>query len=369
LEALLFKINFLRDLKRNHEDAEWQAPDLSRLPLGEAAEKYFGWKAANISQATVERERRMFQGVLAFFDPARPVRCIRLINIRQYQEHRRKKISPTMKQAVTARTVNYEMQLLRGVLDYADCWNGTLAARYKPLRQVRSRVGRIASKDQLIKIVRIANGNDLWKVALWCAAVAAGTGCRSCEIRNLQLKDIHIEDAKIFVCREIAKNRSEREPRLMTLAQWGLGELLARAKSLGATDPYHYLLPFSVCKSRHVSKTTSVRWDVNRPMKTWVKSWRTLMDAVGMKGFRFHDLRHTFRTQGAEAGVPLEMMMAQLGHMDRETSLDYVHIQQRGFDRIKRLIEPLQAEILAIAQGKPPGRESKRGGGRKARAN
>src|SRR5260370_19936171 len=64
LEALLFKINFLRDLKRNHEDAEWQATDLSRLPLGEAAEKYFAWKAANISQATVERERRMFRGVL-----------------------------------------------------------------------------------------------------------------------------------------------------------------------------------------------------------------------------------------------------------------------------------------------------------------
>jgi integrase len=29
-----------------------------------------------------------------------------------------------------------------------------------------------------------------------------------------------------------------------------------------------------------------------------------------MRGFRFHDLRHTFRTQGAEAGVPLEVMMA-----------------------------------------------------------
>jgi len=35
-----------------------------------------------------------------------------------------------------------------------------------------------------------------------------------------------------------------------------------------------------------------------------------------MTGFPFHDLRHTFRTQGAQAGVPLEVMMAQLGHMD-----------------------------------------------------
>ncbi len=29
------------------------------------------------------------------------------------------------------------------------------------------------------------------------------------------------------------------------------------------------------------------------------------MGACGMTGFRFHDLRHTFRTQGAQAGVPL----------------------------------------------------------------
>lgn len=71
------------------------------------------------------------------------------------------------------------------------------------------------------------------------------------------------------------------------------------------------------------------------------------MEACGMTGFRFHDLRHTFRTQGAEAGVPLEVMMAQLGHIDRQTSLDYVHIQQRALERAKQLIEAEQAEVLA----------------------
>jgi hypothetical protein len=68
-------------------------------------------------------------------------------------------------------------------------------------------------------------------------------------------------------------------------------------------------------------------------------------------GFRFHDLRHTFGTQGAEAGVPLEVVMAQLGHMDRQASLEYVHIQQRAFERAKDLIELEQAEILAVAKG------------------
>jgi integrase len=136
----------------------------------------------------------------------------------------------------------------------------------------------------------------------------------------------------------------------MALAEWGLRQLLERARALGAVEPEHYLLPLSVSKSRHLSKTSKEKWDVTRPMVSWVRSWRKLTEACGMKGFRFHDLRHTFRTQGAEAGVPLEVMMVQLGHMDRETSLDYVHIQQRALDRAKQLIETEQAEILATAE-------------------
>jgi len=45
-------------------------------------------------------------------------------------------------------------------------------------------------------------------------------------------------------------------------------------------------------------------------------------------------------------------MMAQLGHMDRQTSLDYVHIQQRALERAKQLIEAEQAEILASTDGR-----------------
>lgn len=46
--------------------------------------------------------------------------------------------------------------------------------------------------------------------------------------------------------------------------------------------------------------------------------------------------------------------MAQLGHMDRETSLDYVHIQQRALERAKQLIESEQREILSAAQQRIP---------------
>jgi integrase len=338
--------------------ARVEPPDLTNQPLARVAELYFEWKLADNSPATVARERRMFNNVLKFFGPQIPVKYIRLPKIRQYQIERRKQISPTMKQPVTARSVNYEMQLLRGVMAYADCRTEHLAARYKPLRAVKSRAGKIGSKEQLINLIHTARANENWKVAFWCGAVAAGTGCRGSEVRNLQLKDISSLKGKIRIIRENAKSRKERQPLLMALAEWGLHQLLLRAQGLGATEPDHYLLPLNVAKSRHLCKQRTGDWDVNRPMTSWVHGWRKLTQACGMKGFRFHDLRHTFRTHGAEAGVPIEVMMAQLGHMDRETSLEYVHIQQRALERAKQLIELEQAEIFAATQEELPAKRT-----------
>ena len=348
-KALIFKLQFLQE-QETPTTKFIESVDLTNEPLDKVGKLYFDWKLANNSSDTVSRERRMFKNVLRFFGPQTTVKSIRLPQIREYQKDRRKQISPSMKQPVTARSVNYEMQLLKGVMTYADCWSDTLAARYQPLREVKSRAGKTASSDQMIRIINAAMKNEYWQLAMWCAAVAVGTGCRSGEIRKLQLKDICLSEGKIRVVREIAKSRKERQPRLMALAEWGLGQLLLRAQALGASAPEHFLLPLNVSKSRHLAKSTNAKWDASKPMTSWVKSWRKLTNSCGMNGFRFHDLRHTFRTQGAEAGVPLEVMMAQLGHMDRQTSLDYVHIQQRALERAKQLIEAEQAEILASAQ-------------------
>ena len=352
-QALSNKLNFLATKEDEREDLKAQANEMGKLPLERVAELYFDWKAASSSARTIERERRIFAPVLKFFSPKLPIRAITLPLIRDYQQQRRQHVSKTMKQPVTGRTVNYEMHLLRAMMIFADCWTDSLAARYTPLRQIKKRAGKVAEKVQLMDIINKAKENDYWQLAMHCAAVAVGTGCRGGEIRNLQLKDIQLDEGKIVIRREIAKNRKQREPRLMALADWGLRNLLLRAQTLGATEPEHYLLPLSLKKSRHLSGQTKAKWDVTRPMTSWVKSWRKLMDACGMPGFRFHDLRHTFRTLGAEAGVPLEVMMAQLGHMDRETSLEYVHIQQRALERAKRLIESEQEDVLATAEGRP----------------
>jgi integrase len=355
-QALIYKLQFLEHQREDPDllEVAEKTENRGKLPLKEVAEKYFALKLADNAAGTVARERRMFKRVLRFFGPNLPIRRVNLGMIEEYQKMRRVEISPTMRKPVSARTVNYEMQLLRGAMTYADCWTDTLEARYKPLRQAKPKVGKAAGKERLKHLLATAKTRRIFEVAMYAAAVAAGTGCRGCEIRNLQIGDIQLEQGIIVVRAEIAKNRQEREPQLMALAAWGLRNLLERAKRLGATAPSHYLLPLNIRKSNLLVKDTDQKWDVTRPMVTWVKAWRRLTAQCNMKGFRFHDLRHTFRTLGAEAGVPLEVMMAQLGHMDRETSLEYVHIQQRALQRAKTLIEAELVEVLATAEALTP---------------
>lgn len=346
-----FRQQFVEKHNEDLQEINSQSTEMAKWPPKKVAEEYFKWKVANSSEATVEREKRIFKPVERFFASDFRVSAITLAHIREYQKQRRKHVSRTMRKPVTGRTVNYEMFLLRCVMSYADCWNENLTIGYQPLREIKQRAGKVASKDQIKALITTALANEYWQLAMYCGAVAIGTGCRGGEIRNLQLKDIDLEEGKVRILREIAKNRKEREPRLMALAEWGLRNLLVRAHALGATEPQHYLLPLRLVKSNS-PRDSNRKFDVNRPMTRWVRGWRKLTEKCGMKGFRFHDLRHTFRTLGAEAGVPLEVMMAQLGHIDRETSLEYVHVQNQALERAKQLIESEQQEILHAAQGK-----------------
>ena len=70
--------------------------------------------------------------------------------------------------------------------------------------------------------------------------------------------------------------------------------------------------------------------DVQKHQKTWRTAWRNLTAKAGLRGLRFHDLRHHAVTLMAEAGVPDQTLMAIAGHVSREMLEHYSHIRQKA---------------------------------------
>jgi hypothetical protein len=178
-KALIYKLQFLEEPRETLQHQEIETEDMGKLPLKEVSEWTLTGRTANSNRPTVERECRMFQRVLDFFGSECRAKSIGLAKIRQYQQARRAHVSNTMKREVSARTVNYEIQLLPGVMTYAGCWKGDLVLEYKPLRQTKKRVGKVASKEQLLALIAAAKKKDYWQLAMYCAAVAVETGCRA----------------------------------------------------------------------------------------------------------------------------------------------------------------------------------------------
>jgi integrase len=96
-----------------------------------------------------------------------------------------------------------------------------------------------------------------------------------------------------------------------------LGELWDRSGKLGAAQPDHFVFP--ACENGHVDPT--------RPMKTWRTAWRSLTKKAGLKGLRFHDLRHQCITELAESGQSDQTIMSIAGHVSREMLDHYSHIR------------------------------------------
>lgn len=55
------------------------------------------------------------------------------------------------------------------------------------------------------------------------------------------------------------------------------------------------------------------------------KRFKRTLKRAGVREVRFHDLRHTFGTRCAAAGVPLRTLQAWMGHADIKTTMVYTH--------------------------------------------
>lgn len=75
-------------------------------------------------------------------------------------------------------------------------------------------------------------------------------------------------------------------------------------------------------------------------------AWRRAVQAVGLDGLRFHDLRHTGNTLAAATGASTKELMTRMGHASPRAALIYQHATE---ERDKAIAEALSQLIAAAA--------------------
>jgi integrase len=264
--------------------------------------------------------------------------------IRRYETDR-------LQEGVSAKSVNNEVLVLAGVLRDAKLWR-LVEPDYKPLPVKKSDIPDALTRDEAHRLLQVAKAAGEDSVAALVAVVAYATGMRSKEIKQLQLGSIRLDSGRpqVQVRRATTKtNKGVRFVALDSMACWAFGKLLSRAHRLGACQPGHYLLPTLL--DRHTRPADPLKggsgWDATHPQSSWEAEWDRVRTRAGIEHRRFHDLRHSYITRAAEAGVPLMVIQEQVGHMSVAMTRLYCHISQATVHKAARLIEEQNPDLLS----------------------
>jgi len=146
---------------------------------------------------------------------------------------------------------------------------------------------------------------------------AAFTGLRQGELRGLLWQHVDFDASRVRAFENVVRGerttpksrRGRSVPMARTVAQ---ALLVVRADS-SWTRPHDSVFADPLT-GRPVARTPMMR------------RYRAALVAAELdRGFRFHDLRHTFGTSMARAGEPVTTIQAWLGHSDLKTTQRYMH--------------------------------------------
>jgi integrase len=327
-QAKALKDEFERNLKDGTLPTEKSA-----WTVAQAAGLWVEQHAAHLGSEKVKSNERSLLRQLAQRLGARKLKNVTIDDLKAYQAQRH--------QEVGERAVNLELRILANVLKETNLW-GPIGKYYKPLKERESDLGQALTLAELSRLETTAATNPAWEVAYHCEVLAANTGMRGGEIKRLRLRDINLEARRLRIQRHGTK--SDAGARLVELNQAAteaVTKLYLRAQTLGACESVHYLLPADL--SRHTKETDplkgSLGFDASRHQVSWRSAWRSLRNAAGLDGVRFHDLRHSFISLMAERGVPLPVVQSMVGHLSAKVTRHYTHISSQAARQAVELLD------------------------------
>jgi integrase len=205
-------------------------------------------------------------------------------------------------------TVNRHMATVRSLLNLAIKWQlfaGPNPAASPGMLPERLREAYLDA-PQTQALIR-ALSTDQCQVSAAALALLAVTGARKNEVLRATWDLVDLDRGVLTVPKERSKSRKAR---YIALSSYAIAILRRQAAQREADAPFVFPSPRQP----------------GRPLEDVRGAWARASRAAGLPaGLRIHDLRHSFASVLANAGIPLNEIGTMLGHSQLSTTQRYAH--------------------------------------------
>ena len=221
-------------------------------------------------------------------------------------------------------TVRHELMILSGM--FREAVKRELIPA-NPLRlvnkpRVQNEVIRYLDPEEEERLIGIAP--EPLKTAI---VVAIHSGMRDGEQRSLMWNDVR-SDEGVIVVRESKSGKPRRIPMNRPLRE-----------AIESIEQYP--------DSPYVFTNPATRKPYDRFNNT---TWRRILGKAGIQDFRWHDLRHTFGSRLAQAGVPITAIRDLLGHSQIQVTMRYAHLAPSNLRDAVQKLDPKPAKTRRVAK-------------------
>jgi integrase len=283
-------------------------PDVRALQ--ELAQEYLAYKAQRGKRSLKEDTRILATRILPAFGSALPVRQLTSAAIAQYERRRAGEVS--------AFTVANELGVLRHMLRLGKRWGYLDVVPDVEMPKKPDGRREYLEEGEITRLLKACDPSKNRYLAT-IVTVALNTGMRKAEILGLEWGRIDLATSRIT----LYKTKSGK-PR-------GVPIIRPVYEALTALEPDEKLRAGLVFHRRDGAAWGQVR-----------TAFSQALTRAGIKGFRFHDLRHTFASHFVMRGGSLKALQEILGHADYKMTLRYSHLSpahlRADMDRMEGLI-------------------------------
>ena len=326
-KKLLGRVADGKDVQTERRVAKVQAQKARYETLGKFLElKYFPWAETHLR--AWRDDRRILEKDFAHLHSRK------LADINQWDLH--KWAADAAKGGLKPRTINRRMATLKAVLGKAKAWGAIQHSQLTGAKMIKTDEQgpvRYLSDDEEKALLAALEARqegqraERLRYIEWCrergliapepytgrftdylaplVTLALNTGMRRGELFNLAWADINLNGRVLTVAGKTAKSGTTRHIPLNDDAFAALTAWRNQSNNLELVFP---------------SPVSGGRLDNIK------KSWTGLLELAGIKGFRFHDLRHSFASKLVMRGIDLYTVKELLGHSTIVMTQRYAHL-------------------------------------------